>query len=79
VLHGPDCSQAKQIVVDRDQRKAHGLSSGGKEPIYGIALCQRELLGDQHDLAGERCFPQGTAQQRWCSPTLEDLGNCVYT
>jgi len=38
--------QAKQIVVHRDQGKVHDLSSGGKEPIYGIAVRLRELLGD---------------------------------
>ena len=58
VLHRPDCSQAKQIVVGRDQRKVHDLSSGGQKPICGIGLWQRELLGDQHDLVGERRFPQ---------------------
>jgi hypothetical protein len=26
--------------------KVHDLSSGGKEPICGIAVSQRELLGD---------------------------------
>jgi hypothetical protein len=62
VLHRPDGSQAKQIVVGRDQRKVHDLSSGGKEPICGIALWKQELLGDQHDLVGQRRFPHGPAQ-----------------
>jgi hypothetical protein len=71
--------QAKQIVVGRDQRKVHDLSSGGKEPIYGIASRQRELLGEQHDLVGQTRFPHGTAQQRRPSPTPEDQGDYVYT
>ena len=37
------------------------MSGGGQKPICGIALWQRELLGDQHDLVGERCFSQGGA------------------
>jgi hypothetical protein len=52
VLHRPDCSQAKQIVVGRDQRKVHDLSTGGKEPICGIAFWQRwpsPTLEDQGD------------------------------
>jgi hypothetical protein len=52
VLHGPDGSQAKQIVVGRDQRKVHDLSTGGKEPICGIAFWQRwpsPTLEDQGD------------------------------
>ena len=61
-LHRPDCSQAGQTVVGRDQRKVHDLSNGGKEPIFGIALWQRELLGDQHDLVGQRCF---SAEALW--------------
>jgi len=56
-LHGPDCSQAKQIVFRRDEREVHDLW-GGRKPICWIKLWQRELLCDQHDLVGERCFPQ---------------------
>lgn len=54
-------SEAKQMVVRRDLRKVHDLSGGGQKPACGIALWQRELLGDQHDFVGERRFPQ----RRW--------------
>ena len=54
-----DCSQAKQTVVCRDQRKVQDLSGGSQRPICRIALRQRELLGDQYDLVGERHIPQG--------------------
>jgi hypothetical protein len=47
VLHRPDCSQAKQIIVRRDQRKVHALSGGSPKPIYELTLWQRKLLGDQ--------------------------------
>lgn len=58
VLHRPDCSQAQQIVVRRDQRKVHDLSGGGQKPIRGITVRQWELLGEQHDFVCERRFPQ---------------------
>ncbi len=79
VLHRPDCSQAKQTVVRRDQRKVHELSGGSQKPICGIALWQRELLGDQHDLVGERRFPNGTASSGGTLQLLKTQGNYVYT
>jgi hypothetical protein len=53
-----------RIVPKRSRRSSavtnvRSMSGGGKEPICGIALWQREQLGDQHDLVGERRLAHG--------------------
>jgi hypothetical protein len=75
VLHGPDCSQAKQTVVRRDQRKVRDLCGGGQKPMCGITLLQRKFLGDQHDLVGERRFPQGRCG---CGQPLGGLARSIF-
>ena len=71
--------QGKQTVVRRDQRKVQDLSGGSQKPICGIALWQRKLPGDQHDLVGERRFPNGTASSGGTLQLLKTQGNYVYT
>src|ERR1019366_1433997 len=58
VLHGPDGPQAQQEVVAGDQRQIHDLSGSSEKPVSRVAVRQWQLLSGQHDLVGERRFPQ---------------------
>ena len=68
VLHGPDGSQTQQEVVAGDQRQIHDLSRSREKPVSRVAERQWQLLSGQHDLVGERRFPQrrGGLRQPLC-------------
>ena len=47
-----------QEVVAGGERQIHDLSRNNHKPVSRVAVRQWLLLGGQHDLVGERYFPQ---------------------
>ena len=53
-----DLTQPQQSLVGSHEGQAEDLSGRRQEPVCGVRVRERELVGRQDNLMGERSFPQ---------------------